>query len=207
MFLVLGLLSVPRNLVAVGWTGVGIGLTVTLVARPLSTFLCLLPFRYPFREALYVGWVGLRGAVPIILATYPVLARVEGAQAIFNLVFFIVVVNAIVPGTTVRWVTRALGLESKAPPPPKAVLEIISTQHLKGDLLSFYIDSKSAAAGARLADLDFPDGTAALLIIRGEELIAPRGTTEIIPGDHVYVFCQPGDRPFLHLLFGQAEED
>jgi potassium/hydrogen antiporter len=85
---------------------------LAFIPRPLAAALCLLPIRYPAREIAYVGWVGLRGAVPIILATFPVLAQVEGSTRIFNLVFFVVVVNSIVPGATFRWVTRRLGLQS-----------------------------------------------------------------------------------------------
>src|SRR5438309_8582335 len=106
MFLVLGLLSFPSRLVAVGWVGLALGLVLALVARPLSTLLCLAPFRFTARESLFVGWVGLRGAVPIILAIFPVLAGARQAHHIFNVVFFVVVVSTIVPGSTVRWAAR-----------------------------------------------------------------------------------------------------
>ena len=110
MFLVLGLLSFPSRLFAVGWVGLALGLVLALVARPLSAMLCLLPFRYPARESLFIGWVGLRGAVPIILAIFPVLAGAPAAHHIFNVVFFIVVLSTIVPGATVRWAARRLGV-------------------------------------------------------------------------------------------------
>ena len=110
MFLVLGLLSFPSRLFAVGWVGLALGLVLALVARPLSAMLCLLPFRYPLRESLFIGWVGLRGAVPIILAIFPVLAGAPAAHHIFNVVFFIVVLSTLVPGATVRWAARRLGV-------------------------------------------------------------------------------------------------
>lgn len=110
MFLVLGLLSFPSRLFAVGWVGLALGLVLALVARPLSAMLCLLPFRYPVRESLFIGWVGLRGAVPIILAIFPVLAGAPAAHHIFNVVFFIVVLSTLVPGATVRWAARRLGV-------------------------------------------------------------------------------------------------
>src|SRR6185295_3427776 len=96
------------------------------VARPLLTLACLLPFRYSLREAGYVGWVGLRGAVPIVLSIYPVLEGVPGAHLIFNVVFFVVVVNAILPGATVPWATKLFGMEVDEPPRPHAVLELES---------------------------------------------------------------------------------
>jgi cell volume regulation protein A len=112
MFLVLGLLSFPSRLFAVGWTGLAIGLLLAVVARPLSALVCLLPFRYSLRESLFVGWVGLRGAVPIILAIFPVLAGAPEAHHIFNVVFFVVVLTTLVPGATVRWAARRLRVEA-----------------------------------------------------------------------------------------------
>jgi cell volume regulation protein A len=207
MFLVLGLLAFPTRLVSVAWMGLLLALVLAFVARPLVVALCLLPFRYPPREVAYIGWAGLRGAVPIVLAIYPVLAGAPAAERIFDLVFFIVVINALVPGSTVPWVTRWLGLESGEPPPPKAVLEIESTLPLRGDLLSFYIEEALAVTGVPIADLPFPEGAAATLIVRGQELVAPKGTTMLLPGDHVYIFARPEDRPLIQLMFGRPEAD
>ena len=97
------------------WPGSDSAIAVLLafVVRPLVVALCLLPFRYPRKEVLYIGWVGLRGAVPIVLATFPVLAGAPGAGRLFDLVFFIVVASALVPGATVAWVTQKLGLQSQ----------------------------------------------------------------------------------------------
>ncbi|MDQ3697155.1 MAG: potassium/proton antiporter [Gemmatimonadota bacterium] len=205
MFLVLGLLVFPSRLADVAGVGLVLALLLAIVARPVIATLCLLPFKFAGREIVYVGWVGLRGAVPIILATFPVLAGAPGADRIFDVVFFIVVVNAIIPGATVPWLTRRLGLESRVPPAPKAVLEIESMQPLRGELLSFYIDPALAVAGVAIADLPFPDGSAATLIVRGEQLVAPRGTTILEPGDHVYVFGRPEDHAFIQLMFGRPE--
>ncbi|MBN1206012.1 MAG: potassium/proton antiporter [Myxococcaceae bacterium] len=207
MFLVLGLLVYPEQLLEVAWVGLGLSLFLAFIARPVAVLLCLLPFRFPAGEILYTGWVGLRGAVPIILATFPVLAGAQGAQAIFNIVFFIVVVNGFIPGATVPWVTRKLGLAANVPEPPPAVLEIASTQLLNGELSAFYIDAASATAGARISELPFPPESAAMLIVRGLELLAPKGDTVLQAGDHVYVFSRSEDLPFLRLMFGQREDE
>lgn len=205
MFLMLGLLVFPSRLVDVAGVGLGAGIFLTVIARPVVVALCLAPFKYPRKEVLYISWVGLRGAVPIILATFPVLVGAPGAGRIFDLVFFIVVVNSIVPGTTVAWVARKLGLESAEPPMPKAVLEIESMQPLSGELMSFYIDPALVVAGVPLTELPFPEGAAATLIVRGQELIAPKGSTVLLPGDHVYVFARPEDKAFIQLMFGRPE--
>jgi len=205
MFLMLGLLVFPSRLVEVGWVGLALALFLAVIARPLVVALCVTPFGYTARDTAYVGWVGLRGAVPIILATFPVLAGAPGAQRIFDVVFFIVVVNTLVPGATVPWVTRRLGLESREPPRPPAVIEIESRLPLTGELLSFYVDEALAVTGVPLAELPFPEGSAATLIVRGRELIAPKGQTALQPGDHVYVFARPEDLPFIQLMFGRPE--
>ncbi len=109
-FLLLGLLVFPSRLAAVAGVGLGIALLLAFVTRPLVVAICLAPFRLPAREVLYVGWVGLRGAVPIILATIPVLSGAPGSSELFDVVFFVIVVGSILPGATVPWVTRRLGL-------------------------------------------------------------------------------------------------
>ena len=207
MFLMLGLLVFPSRLADAAGQGAGLALFLAFVARPLVVALCLLPFRYPWRDTVYVGWVGLRGAVPVVLATMPVLAGVAGAERLFDVVFFIVVVNALVPGTTVPWVTRRLGLESGEPPAPKAVLAIESATPLDGDILSFHVGDALMVAGVPLSELPFPDGAAVMLIVRGRQLVAPRGNATLERGDHVYVFAKREDRNEILLMFGRPEED
>lgn len=205
MFLMLGLLVFPSRLLEVAPVGLVIGAILNVVARPLVVSLCLRPFGYRPREIAYIGWAGLRGAVPIILATYPVLAGAPAAHRIFDIVFFVVVVSAIVPGATAVPLARWLGLESSEPPPPQALLEIESLQPLDGELLSFYIDEALPIAGERLSDIPFPGGTSVTLILRGRELIAPKGGTVLTPGDHVYVFTHQQGRDLIQLMFGRPE--
>ncbi len=205
MFLVMGLLVTPSKLLAAAPLGLGLGLVLALVARPVAIVLCLLPFPYSWKERGFIGWVGLRGAVPIILATFPVLAAAPGARDVFHIVFFVVVVNAFVPGATVPWLTRKLSLQSDSPPPPAAALEMVSTQLLSGEMVSFYIAPASAACGAAIVDLPFPDSATASILIRGAQLIGPRGNTVLQAGDHLYVFCTSEDLPLVRLIFGQQE--
>jgi potassium/hydrogen antiporter len=206
MFLMLGLLVFPSRLLPVLWMGLGIALFLAVIARPIAVAACLLPFRFPLKEMGYIGWIGLRGAVPIILATFPVLAGVEGADQVFNIVFFIIVVSSLIPGATIRPVTRWLKLDVPDRPTPPAVLEINSTTPLSGELVSFYIDPSLAVAHATLSEVEFPAGASVVLIVRGGELIAPKGKTQFLPGDHAYVFFRAEDRPFIELLFGRPEE-
>jgi potassium/hydrogen antiporter len=207
MFLILGLLIYPSRLLDVAGVGLAIAVMLAFVVRPLVVGLCLLPFRYPRKEVLYIGWVGLRGAVPIVLATFPVLAGAPGAGRLFDLVFFIVVANALVPGATVAWVTQKLGLQAKEPPAPQAVLAIESRQPLQGELMSFYIDEALVVAGVPLEDLPFPDGAAVTLIVRKNQLVAPTPSTRLESGDHVHVIARSEDKGFIQLMFGRPEEE
>jgi potassium/hydrogen antiporter len=205
MFLMLGLLIFPSRLMEVAPWGLSIALFLAFVARPLAVALCLLPFRFATREILYLGWVGLRGAVPIIICLIPVLAKLPKAELIFHLVFFVVVINAVIPGATVRWLTRFLKLEFVGAPKPPAVLEINSLESLRGEVLPFFIQSGMLAAQLKIAELPFPEGAAAMLIVREQEMIAPNGETLLREGDHLYVFCKPEDRQFVQLLFGAPQ--
>src|SRR3954469_1834374 len=207
MFLILGLLVYPSRLLDAAEVGLGIALLLAIVIRPLVVALCLLPFRYPSREVLYIGWVGLRGAVPIVLATFPVLAGAPGADRLFDLVFFIVVVSALVPGATVAWVTRRLGLQSKDPPAPQAVLAIESRQPLQGELMSFYIDEALLVAGLPVEELPLPEAAAVTLIVRENRLLPPVAEAQLEPGDHVHLIAQPEDRGLIQLMFGRPEEE
>lgn len=206
MFLLLGLLVFPSRLVEVAAPGLVLGLLLAVVARPLATFLCVLPFRYSWRETLFVAWVGLRGAVPIILATFPVLSGVRGAERLFDIVFFVVVVSALVPGGTVGWTMRRLRLAAPEAPPPQAALEISSARPLDGEVASYYVDRALAVCDAAVADLPIPSGASVLLVVRGPELIAARGETVLREGDHVHVFFRDEDRPLVELLFGRPAE-
>lgn len=206
MFLMLGLLVFPSQLIPIAGVGIAISLFMAIIARPLVVFLCLLPFRFRGKETAYIGWVGLKGAVPIILATFPILANVPEGMRVFNIVFFVVVCSALVPGATIRYFARRLGLEALEAPPPVAALEINSTRLLNGELLSFSISDLLSVCNVPLSKIPWPATSSAVLLVRGEELIAPRGSTILQPGDHVYVFCRTEDAPFIQFLFGRPEE-
>jgi cell volume regulation protein A len=207
MFLVLGLLVYPSRLWAAAPVGFAVAMILAFVARPVAVAACLAPFRYRPREIGYIGWVGLKGAVPIILATAPILAGVPDAQRVFDVVFFVVVVNALVQGSSVPWLTRRLDLEAAESPPPPAVLNVEAREQFTSELHSYYVDDMLPVAGARLADLPLPQSTSVMLIVRQRDLIAPRGDATLEPGDHVYLVSHPDDGAQIQLLFGRAEDE
>ena len=205
MFTLLGLLVFPSRLLPEIGVGLALAASLAFLARPLAVGLVLALLRVPRKELAFISWVGLRGAVPIILATFPVMAGVTGAERIFDVVFFVVVVNALLPGATVTWITKRLQLLSDHPPPPQAVLEISSTQALDGELVSFHVSPALVVAGVRISELPLPEGCRLLLIVRGQNLIAPEGSTVLAVNDHVYLFFRPKDRALVQLLFGDQE--
>ncbi len=207
MFLVLGLLAVPELLVSAGWRGLVLALALAFIARPLMVALCLVPFRYSARETGFVSWVGLRGAVPILLATFPVLAGGEGSQELFHLVFFIVVVNALIPGATVSWAARLLGVEKAGRERPTPVLEINAIDSLPVQIISFRLDPAAMATGNRAGMLPLPEGADFLLLVRGKQALPVNTDTVLEPDDHVHIMVKPEDKRAVELLFGLREED
>jgi len=190
MFLMLGLLVFPSRLAPVAGIGLVLGLTLAFVARPLAVAACLALFRWPRREVAYVGWVGIRGAVPIVLATFPSMAGLPGADRVFHTVFFIVVLSTLAPGASIRAITRRLGLEEPGAPLPSAALELNSLRPLERDIRVYHISPAVAACNATLAEITFPPEASAILVVRGETPIAARGSTRLLPGDHVFIFCR-----------------
>lgn len=207
MFLVLGLLAVPALLASSGVSGLVLALVLALVARPLSVWLCLLPFGYARRETGFIAWSGLRGAVPILLASYPVISGLQGSRELFHLAFFIVVVNALLPGATIRWAARLFGVERAGRPRPPPVLEINATEALPVQILSFLLCPAALVTGNRVGELPLPRGCRVVLVIRDGKVLETTDDTVLAAGDHVHVMvASDGKRP-VELMFGLREED
>jgi len=183
MFLTLGLLVFPSQLVAVAGASLAIAAFLILVARPLAVFVGLSFTRHTVREKLLVSWVGLRGATPIILATFPLLAGLPEAQLIFNVVFFVVLTSVLIQGTTIPQVARWLRLA--APPPEPVALSL--REHIGEHLLEIELPAGSAAAGKRIIDLRLPPQALLVLISRDGQHVVPTGSTVLREGDHVLI--------------------
>ena len=183
MFLTLGLLVNPKEMLSIAPVALLIGLFMIVVARPVSIFACLLPFReISFRARTFVSWVGLRGAVPIIFATYPVVAEIPGADQIFNIVFFITLVSLIFQGMTIAKVARMLHLDL---PEEKTGNEfgIELPDEIDSQLMDQTLTSEMLENGNRLMDMNIPKGTLVMIIKRGEKFIVPNGQLELKVGD------------------------
>lgn len=204
MFTLLGLLSLPSRLAAFTVPALLVAGSLILVARPLAVGACLLPFKYSVREAAFVAWGGLKGAVPIILATYPFMWGLEGAEAYFDVVFFVVLVSAVAQGWSLPPMARFLGLRLPAAPRPPATLEITALRDIGSDIVEYVIPPDSRAAGLRVRDLALPDGVLIAMIVRDQDIMPPRGSTQILPEDHVFVLLRLGVRSLVDRVFSPA---
>lgn len=190
MFLALGLLVFPGRLPSVAGTGMLIAAFLILAARPLSVFISLALQRMPGREKLMVSWVGLRGAAPIILATFPLLAGLDGADTIFHLVFFIVLTSVLLQGTLIPHVAAWLKVDSPTLPPfPPYPLELIPTASPNSELVEVVVAPGSRADGKAIVDLGLPAGALIVLIHKDNEYLIPSGGTRLQAGDGMMVLA------------------
>jgi cell volume regulation protein A len=205
MFVFLGLLSFPSRLIAAAPPSLLISAILILLARPIAVALCLLPFRFSIREIAFVSSGGLKGAVPIILATYPLLSNVPGAESLFNVVFFVVLVSAVTQGWTLPYFAKLFGVWEPPVPSPPAMLEINSLRNVDGDIVEYTVLAGTRAAGHRVRDFALPDGALVAMIVRGRDLIPPRGSTLVQAGDHVFVLTRPALRGIVDRVFGHGD--
>lgn len=195
MFLTLGLLVNPSELLPIAGVGIVVGLFMIFVSRPITIHACLLPFRkLSMRARNYVSWVGLRGAVPIIFATYPLISDISHAKTIFNIVFFITIISLMIQGTTVSSMAKWLKLSEVAPKKRKLKsFDVEIADEIKSYMSEISIKDEYLANGSRLMDLNVPDNTLIAMVRRGENFFIPRGNTELHVGDKILVITDDED--------------
>jgi len=201
LFLTLGLLVFPSELGDVALDGLILTAVLLLVARPVATYLSTRVGRFPMRESALLSWAGLRGALPVVFATFPVIEGIPEADRFFNLVFFVVLISALLQGATFEPLARALGLTSSEPALSRPLLEVGTIQRLGAEVLEFPVGPDHCIVGRLINELGLPREALVNVLVRGEEALLPRGSTQIEGGDRLHILVREPVRAEVEGLF------
>ena len=200
MFLTLGLLVFPSQLGDVWLEGTALALVLVFIARPLSAAIATAADPFTAGERVVLGWAGLRGAVPVVLATFPVIDEVPKSDEFFNIVFFAVVMSTLLQGGTVEWLARRLGLTTNEPALPRPLVETGTVRRLGAEIVEFPVGPDDAIVGQLVRELGLPRDALLSVIVRGDEALLPRGSTRIEAEDRLHVIVREevsGEMPDL----------
>lgn len=190
LFLTLGLLVIPSQIIPVMGIGILISAFLIFIARPLGVFISLAFFKMKMRRRWYISWVGLRGAVPIVFATYPLIAGIEKADTIFNIVFFVSLSSVLVQGTTLSIVAKWLHVALPSKVKPKSPVDIFLSDNAKSLIREITIPEDNFSTGKRIVNLEFPNKAIIAMIMRDGKFITPNGNTVILPLDTLVVLFE-----------------
>ncbi|UHA76092.1 potassium/proton antiporter [Paenibacillus sp. 481] len=207
MFVVLGLLVFPNQLLEITWQGLLLSVLLMFIARPIGVFISLAISNFTFKEKTLIAWSGLRGAVPIVMATYPLIAGLEGGQMFFNVVFFVVLTSALLQGATISPLARRLGLVGERKVEPMHTMELISVGKTNMEMVKKTVEPGTAVVKYMLHQLELPQDALITAIVRGECMISPNGTTQMEAGDVAYILVAKKDREALRSLFTVLVEE
>lgn len=183
LFILLGLLVFPHRFSGIWTTGIIVFMVLTFVGRPVAVLICTALNGLNLREKLFISWGGLRGAVPIVLATYPAAAGIDEEHQIFNIVFFAVTLSILIQGTTIGWFADFLKLTRKPRMKPGQTMELVTIHDTDYELVQIFIDPDMYKGEPKISDMGLPPGVTITMINRNNTVIAPRGSTVIYPGD------------------------
>ncbi|WP_261133782.1 potassium/proton antiporter [Bacillus sp. Marseille-Q3570] len=209
MFVILGLLVFPTQLFTFDVVVKGLLLSAILIviARPIAVFLSTIKMGFEYKEKIFLSWAGLRGAVPIVLATFPLISGLENSQVFFNIVFFVVLTSALIQGSTISRFAEKLDLTGPKKVEPQHSLELVSIGKANAEIMEFQVNEETTITGKKLADIDFPKDVLISAIIREDELIAPSGETEIKVGDILNILVSRKSKRELNRLLLERENN
>jgi cell volume regulation protein A len=188
LFLTLGLLVTPSEFLGVLAPGLLVSIFIIFITRPAAVFLTLIPFKRSINEKLFISWVGLRGAVPIVFAILPMAANVPFAREVFNIVFFVTLISLLLQGTTLTKVARYLKLEGDPTEGDKLkYFDMEFDEDIKSAMTEIVLTDAIIAKGKSLMEMSLPDGTLAVMVKRGNHYFIPRGNTELLSGDKLLI--------------------
>jgi cell volume regulation protein A len=206
LFLTLGLLVFPSELGDVALDGLILTAALLLVARPIAAFVATRVGRYPPRDVALISWAGLRGALPVVFATFPVIEGIPDAERFFNLVFFVVLISALLQGATFEPLARALGVTSSEPALSRPLVEVGRIQELGAEVLEFPVGANDAIVGRVVNELGLPRDALVSVLVRDGEALLPRGSTQIDAGDRLHILVRQKVRDDVEALFDRWRE-
>ncbi|SFE90000.1 potassium/proton antiporter [Alteribacillus iranensis] len=208
MFVILGLLVYPHEIFSwqVVWTGLLLSVCLMFIARPIAVFLSTIKMGYTIREKLFLSWAGLRGAVPIVLATYPIVAGVENSSVYFNIVFFIVLTSALLQGASISWVAEKLSLTGEKKKFPYHSLELLTIGNADAKLVEFHVTEKTTMKGKKIKELPLPGDTAVNALVRDGDVTPITDDTMIEEGDLLYILVSNKHKEELKVMLGTKKE-
>lgn len=191
MFVILGLLVFPSQLMDWGliWRGLVLSFILIVIARPIAVFISTHFFPFSIKEKIFISWAGLRGAVPIVLATFPMIAGIENSQLIFNIVFFVVLTSALIQGATIPWIANKLALTGPPVATSPHTLELVSIGKANAEMIEYIIGAGNQLIGKTMKNIDLPEKVLVNAIIRNDQLVTPHGETQIHDGDILFILA------------------
>lgn len=206
MFMMLGLLAFPEEFLNYAFEGVLMALILMFIARPAGVFLTLLLSKFNFKEKIFLSWAGLRGSVPIVLATYPLVHEIENGYMVFNIVFFIVIFSALLQGSTITPVARWLGFDEGENNTPAYSVELLALGQTQNDIYGIELPTNSAHNNIKIKNLDLSTDILMIAIIRNDELIIPNGETQMLSSDFIYVMMPRKSRAKIEAYFSKPKK-
>ena len=206
MFTILGLLVFPKDLLSVAWQGILVAIVLMFIARPIAVFISTMFMKFSAKRKIFISWAGLKGAVPIVLATYPLAANLENGYLIFNTVFFIVLISALIQGSSLTWLSKKLHLTGNDDQ-EVASIELIPLGTAVPEIMKINMPRISPVIGNNLNDIELPDDTLIIGITRNKSLITPTGSTVIEEKDTLFVLCEKENRKVVKAILLGNEID
>jgi len=189
LFLMLGLLAFPRNFALIWKEGLLIAGLMIFLARPVAVFLLTLPFHYSLKEKLFLSWGGIKGAVPIVLATYPAAYGLENGESVFNIIFFAVLISCLLQGSSLGKLAKLFKLTTPKSPSSPFSMELHSTKQSDIDMFEYLISENSYCAEKAIRDLKFDSDVVITSITRSGKILLPRGAVQLLPGDILFILA------------------
>jgi len=201
MFILLGLLVFPDQLLTVIWQGLLLSFLLMLVARPIGVFLSMIFLKYSFKDKMMISWAGLRGAVPVVLATYPLMAGLENSMLIFNVVFFVVLTSALLQGSTITPLANLLKVTEGTKISAPHSLELVSIGKTNNEMIEIMVEEQAEVAGKKIKDISLPEKSLISAIVREDHLVFPKGGTVVQANDILYVLVAKNQREKVKEIF------